>query len=156
MIIPLNPDLTGTRCTIGALGDKLGAYLHVNNVGPLRPDGRRKADQAPHTQNKGNLGALLARVRKAHALKTMKFERAMARSEDPQLAKPIRDRAHQRAEEIDVEQSKLLAKALEHLHPNIATVDCEISRDDIPWFLAYGHMLEGDEGTHHVSHEYEE
>ena len=150
MIIPLIPDLAGIRCTIGTLGDKLGAYLHVNNVGKLRPDGRRKADQAPHTQNKGNVGALLAKIQKAHALKTLKFERAMSRANNPKLAKPLQQRAHQRANQIDLEQERLLVKALNQINPKIATTDCEITKGDIPWFLTYAHMLESDEGTHQV------
>lgn len=151
MILPLLAEHQGSRCTIGALSNKLGSYLHVGTVSTLTPDGRRAADTAPHTASVEAVQKLLGKHRLRHALKTHAYEQAMTLAESTKVPEAMRFLSKAKADQIDEEQGNQLVAAIKHLKVK----HHEVSTNDVPWLLAYAEMLEADDGVEQEEDEYD-
>jgi hypothetical protein len=141
----LDASIPGVPTTVKNLGMDLGAYIHVGTVGELRTDGRRKADQAPHTANVGVMSQHVQRVRKNHALRTHRFELSLQRAQDPENTHWVRERCAEDAKLIEAQQAHELKHAIDHI--KVASADCTIDANTVPWLLAYSKMLDEDEST---------
>jgi len=127
------------------ISNQLGVdRIPLREIGPMRADGRRRADQGLATSSTGSV----ATVRKS-VLKHLARRDALIADAESTLENQRQSYWHDRAADTIAREEAAhqyeLEQAIGCLAPNLATSDCPIDDDFISWLLTYQRMLEGDE-----------
>jgi hypothetical protein len=126
-VIPMTTRFNGCPISVRNLGKTLEHHIRIEDVGTLDRHGRRVAERAPHITNVVNTAQLLKRV-------TGKYEN---------LLKTISEITNEQdANRIATAHEAELINAIDRI--NVASSDCEVSANDIPWLLTYAKMLAED------------